>query len=68
MKHKMLGKFDCPYCQQAESRVVDARPSVIGGYRRRRECLSCHQRFTTEESVIGRYHQNPPSTSTHHNI
>lgn len=40
----------CPYCNYAESRVVDSRPAEEGTtIRRRRECLSCQKRFTTYE-------------------
>ena len=42
----------CPYCAQLESKVVDSRPADEGAsIRRRRECLSCHKRFTTYETV-----------------
>ena len=42
----------CPYCAYAESKVVDSRPADEGAsIRRRRECLSCHKRFTTYETV-----------------
>jgi len=42
----------CPYCSHPESKVVDSRPSDDGGtIRRRRECVECHRRFTTYESV-----------------
>ena len=42
----------CPYCAHLESKVVDSRPSDEGAsIRRRRECLSCHMRFTTYEVV-----------------
>jgi transcriptional repressor NrdR len=42
----------CPYCSQPESKVVDSRDSETGeAVRRRRECLSCHKRFTTYERV-----------------
>ena len=42
----------CPYCSNPESRVVDSRPSEEGtSIRRRRECLVCHKRFTTYETV-----------------
>ena len=42
----------CPYCGTLESKVVDSRPSDEGAsIRRRRECLSCHKRFTTYETV-----------------
>lgn len=42
----------CPYCFNAESKVVDSRPSDEGAsIRRRRECLACHKRFTTYETV-----------------
>ena len=42
----------CPYCAYPESKVVDSRPADEGAsIRRRRECLSCHKRFTTYETV-----------------
>jgi len=40
--------MDCPYCKQADSRVIDSR-DVEGGVRRRRQCSGCGQRFTTYE-------------------
>lgn len=42
----------CPYCAHPESKVVDSRPADEGAsIRRRRECLSCHKRFTTYETM-----------------
>ena len=42
----------CPYCGHLESKVVDSRPSDEGAsIRRRRECLDCHKRFATYETV-----------------
>lgn len=42
----------CPYCAYLESKVVDSRPADEGAsIRRRRECLSCHKRFTTYETM-----------------
>ena len=42
----------CPYCGFLESKVVDSRPADEGAsIRRRRECLSCHKRFTTYETM-----------------
>ncbi|MGI5906771.1 MAG: transcriptional regulator NrdR [Candidatus Pararuminococcus gallinarum] len=42
----------CPYCAHLESKVVDSRPSDEGAsIRRRRECLACHRRFTTYETM-----------------
>ncbi len=42
----------CPYCFNPESKVVDSRPADEGSsIRRRRECLECHRRFTTYETV-----------------
>src|SRR5690348_2657433 len=42
----------CPYCGHEQDRVLDSRPleaaSII---RRRRECQSCHKRFTTYERL-----------------
>ena len=45
----------CPRCDGADNRVVDTRTSRGGrAVRRRRECLSCGERFTTYEYVEGR--------------
>lgn len=42
----------CPYCGLDDDKVVDSRPSEDGdAIRRRRECLSCKQRFSTYERV-----------------
>ena len=42
----------CPFCAHLESKVVDSRPAEEGSsIRRRRECLECHKRFTTYETV-----------------
>ena len=45
--------MNCPYCRQADSRVVDSRPIDEGSsIRRRRECATCGKRFTTQEMAI----------------
>ena len=42
----------CPFCKRDDSKVLDSRESAEGTVtRRRRECLSCHRRFTTYERV-----------------
>ncbi|MBO8126004.1 MAG: transcriptional repressor NrdR [Firmicutes bacterium] len=42
----------CPYCGQADTRVLDSRTTDEGeSVRRRRECTSCNKRFTTYERV-----------------
>ena len=42
----------CPYCDFADSKVIDSRPTEEGSsIRRRRECISCGKRFTTYEKV-----------------
>jgi len=41
----------CPHCGASESRVIDTRSSGER-IRRRRECLSCEERFTTYERVV----------------
>jgi transcriptional repressor NrdR len=38
----------CPYCTSQDSRVIDSR-EADDGIRRRRECNSCGERFTTYE-------------------
>jgi transcriptional repressor NrdR len=42
----------CPFCDYAETQVKDSRPAEEGSVtRRRRECPSCEQRFTTFERI-----------------
>ena len=42
----------CPFCREIDTKVIDSR-LVAGGdqVRRRRECVSCGERFTTFESA-----------------
>jgi transcriptional repressor NrdR len=44
--------LQCPYCQHDQSRVIDTTHDSRGGVRRRRECESCGQRFSTYERPI----------------
>jgi len=40
----------CPFCSTDDTKVIDSRLVAEGNQiRRRRECLSCHERFTTYE-------------------
>jgi len=42
----------CPFCAHEETKVIDSRLAGEGHQvRRRRECMSCHERFTTFESA-----------------
>ena len=42
----------CPYCSSNEDKVVDSRESRTGHLiRRRRECIGCSRRFTTQERI-----------------
>ncbi len=42
----------CPFCGADDTRVIDSRPADENtAIRRRRECESCHKRFTTYEKV-----------------
>ncbi|MGE5338139.1 MAG: transcriptional regulator NrdR [Gemmatimonadota bacterium] len=42
----------CPFCQHADTQVIDSRASDEGAtIRRRRKCLNCEKRFTTYERV-----------------
>ena len=42
----------CPYCSSEDTQVKDSRGAEDGSaIRRRRQCLSCGQRFTTFERV-----------------
>lgn len=40
----------CPYCGFSDTKVTDSR-DTDDGIRRRRECLACGQRFTTNERL-----------------
>ncbi len=42
----------CPYCQKADTKVIDTTHDSRGGVRRRRECETCRQRFSTYERAI----------------
>lgn len=42
----------CPFCHAEETKVVDSRLVADGTQvRRRRECLECHERFTSFETA-----------------
>ena len=42
----------CPFCNFDDTKVIDSRLVAEGGQvRRRRECLSCSERYTTYESA-----------------
>jgi transcriptional repressor NrdR len=41
----------CPFCNAPDSKVIDSRLAAEGRQiRRRRECVTCNERFTTFES------------------
>jgi transcriptional repressor NrdR len=43
----------CPFCEADETKVIDSRLANDGyEVRRRRECLSCNERYTTFESAL----------------
>lgn len=42
----------CPFCSHQDDRVLDTRVQKDGSIRRRRECLSCKARFTTQETLV----------------
>ena len=42
----------CPYCGEIDTRVVDSRSTQdASSIRRRRQCISCENRFTTMEKM-----------------
>ncbi|MED5525046.1 transcriptional regulator NrdR [Gallaecimonas pentaromativorans] len=42
----------CPFCSADDTKVIDSRLVADGHQvRRRRECLACHERFTTFETA-----------------
>jgi len=42
--------MNCPYCGYHDSKVIDSR-NINDGIRRRRQCLKCGFRFTTQERL-----------------
>lgn len=44
--------MDCPYCGKTDSKVIDSRLAKDAiAIRRRRQCMTCSDRFTTYEST-----------------
>ena len=44
----------CPFCTSTNTQVLESRTGVeCDSIRRRRECLKCHKRFTTLETIKG---------------
>ena len=44
--------MQCPFCGAADTKVIDSRLVADGDQvRRRRECISCNERFTTYETA-----------------
>lgn len=42
----------CPFCSEQDTKVIDSRLVADGAQvRRRRECQTCHERFTTFEAA-----------------
>ncbi len=42
----------CPFCAASDTKVIDSRLVADGHQvRRRRECLTCHERYTTFETA-----------------
>lgn len=42
----------CPFCGEADTKVIDSRPADENtSIRRRRQCDKCNKRFTTYEKV-----------------
>ncbi len=42
----------CPFCNAADTKVIDSRPADDNSsIRRRRQCVSCGKRFTTYEKL-----------------
>ena len=42
---------ECPSCRSSHTRVIDVRELVKGGRRRRIQCFTCNQRWTTYDSA-----------------
>ncbi len=45
--------MNCPFCRHDDSKVIDSRPAEDGSsIRRRRECIQCGSRFSTQETSL----------------
>lgn len=45
----------CPTCGHSDDRVLESREQKDGTIRRRRECLACKFRFSTQETLLLSY-------------
>lgn len=45
----------CPWCGSEKNKVTDVRQNTVETIRRRRECLECRNRWTTEETEIRKH-------------
>ena len=55
--------MDCPHCRYPETRVVETNPDDrINQIYRRRECIKCAKRFTTQEHYRENYQRTPYKT------
>lgn len=53
VEREKVRQMRCPYCRNADSRVVDSREAEDGQLiRRRRACQECSKRFTTVEEAV----------------
>jgi transcriptional repressor NrdR len=47
-----MKRMYCPFCRAVETKVIDSRLVTEGDQiRRRRECITCSERFTTFETA-----------------
>lgn len=47
--------MQCPLCKSQDVKVLETRVHKEHEIRRRRECIDCHGRFTTVETLLVRY-------------
>ncbi|MCS7325575.1 MAG: transcriptional regulator NrdR [Thermoflexales bacterium] len=52
MWREEAGAMQCPFCQAADTKVIDSNKNAHGGVRRRRVCQKCGRRFSTIERVV----------------
>lgn len=43
--------MECPGCKYPDSRVIESRADGQNMIRRRRQCIKCGLRYTTQENV-----------------
>lgn len=61
--------MECKHCRYPESRVVETRKdNNLNQTYRRRECIKCGARFTTQENFRDQFKREPYKTVAPHKV